>query len=155
MDYKTVFEVTEKGFHFIFMIPILLFFFGIVGCWAVFKNKGTIAQKIFMIFYTGFALLMVSILPLAIMERMEINDMYRKKEYKVVEGVIENFIPINGGESFTVNSIFFKYSDNIIQYAYHTTASYGGVLTSNGQQVRLSYITVYKENRILKIELKE
>jgi hypothetical protein len=77
---------------------------------------------------------------------------FENKEYKVVEGEIENFHPMPyGGRD--VNGVYFEYSDFMLMYGFSNTSSHGGPLKNNGQYVRL-YITVDDENRILKTELR-
>lgn len=165
MDYKTVFEITEKGLEMFFFMPLLFVFVGIGISWFNIKfNKSTSPKKKFTIvfgfIFSGFALLMVLLtLPSTISTRTKTNRIFENKEYQVVEGVIDNFHPMpqsgHDMESFTVNGVYFKYSDYVIHYGFNNTASHGGPLKSNGQQVRLSYITIDNENRILKIELKQ
>ena len=165
MDYKTVFEVTDKGFEMITLMPLLFVVIGIGISWFNIKyNKSTSSKRTFTIvfgfIFSGFALLMLLLtLPSEITNRNRTQRIFENKEYKVVEGKIENFHPMpysgHDHESFTVNGVHFEYSDYYIFYGFNNTASHGGPLKGNGQEVRLSYITVDGENRILKIELKQ
>ena len=64
MDYKTVFEITDKGFEIITLMPLL---FGIIGVgisWFNIKyNKSTSPKRMFTIvfgfIFSGFALIML------------------------------------------------------------------------------------------------
>lgn len=164
MDYKTVFEITEKGLDMFFFMPILFVLIGIGISWFNIKyNKSTSSKKQFTIVFgfvfSGFALLfMLATLPSELLTRKETKKIFEKKEYKVVEGQIENFNPMphsgHAMESFTVNGVYFEYSDFVVHYGFNNTASHGGPIKRNGQQVRLSYISRNEDNRILKIALK-
>lgn len=74
-----------------------------------------------------------------ITERITSSDVY------VVEGYVENFHPMPAGghdvEHFEINGVYFEYSDFTISNAYHKTLHYGGVITHNGQYLRIKYIT--------------
>lgn len=164
MDYKTVFEITDKGFETMKLMPLLFVIIGIGISWFNIKyNKSTSPKKKFTIvfgfIFSGFALIMSLLtIPSEISNRRKTNSIYENKEYEIVEGKIENFVPMpysgHSHESFAVNGVHFEYSDYYIFYGFNNTASHGGPLKEDGQQVRLSYITVHGENRILKIELK-
>ena len=69
---------------------------------------------------------------------------YKKGEYMVVEGYVENFIPMpyEGGpnESFELNGVKFSYSDYEAQYGYNNSKSHGGVITGNGQHLKIGYV---------------
>ena len=165
MDYKTVFEVTEKGFNMTNLMPLLFVIVGLgISFFNIKYNKSTSSKKKFTIVF-GFIFsgigLVISLLtiPSSIASQQRTKEIFENKEYKTVEGEIENFNPMPYGghavESFTVNGVYFEYSDYILWDAFNNTASHGGPIKNNGQLVRLSYITVDEENRILKIELKQ
>jgi hypothetical protein len=165
MDYKTVFEITNKGFDLILLLPVLFILIGLsISLFNIKYNKSKSPTKkftiIFGFIFSGFALLMsLAIIPNKLSTWYKTNKIFENKEYQVVEGVIENFHPMPEGghdiESFTVNGVKFAYSDYELIYGFNNAASHGGPLKENGQQVRLSYITIKGENRILKIELKQ
>ena len=165
MDYTTVFEVTDKGFDMLTLTPLIFLIVGLGISWFNIKyNKSTSPKKRFTIvfgfIFSGFALIILLLtVPSSLANQQKTKMIFENKEYKVVEGKIENFhaMPYSGHdvESFTVNGVYFEYSDYMLVYGFNKTASHGGPLKSNGQQVRLSYITVGEENRILKVELKQ
>lgn len=76
--------------------------------------------------------------------------------YQVVEGEVENYKleEINGQcfESFSIENVFFQYSDNVIIRGYHTTACTGGVINKNGIELVITYVVISNENRIVKIQ---
>ncbi len=165
MDYKTVFEVTDKGLDTISWIPLLFVAIGVGVSWFNFKyNKSKSPKRkfaiVFGLFISGFACVMLLLtLPSSLADRNKTQKIFENKAYRVVEGAIEDFNPMppsgHAVESFTVNGVYFEYSDFMSVYGFNNTASHGGPLKRNGQQVRLSYITVNGVNRILKIELKD
>ena len=69
---------------------------------------------------------------------------YKKGEYKTVEGYVENFVPMpyegHAHESFEINGVKFSYSDNSIQPAYNKTKPRGGVISGNGQHLKIHYV---------------
>ena len=165
MGYKTVFEVTDKGFDMITLMPLLFVVIGVGISWFNIKyNKSKSPKRKFTIvfgfIFSGFALLMLLLtVPSSLANRNRTQKIFENQEYQVVEGKIEDFHPMphsgHDVESFTVNGVYFEYSDYMLVYGFNNTASHGGPIKRNGQQVRLSYITVNGDNRILKIELRE
>ena len=69
---------------------------------------------------------------------------YRSGQYEVVEGYVENFDPLSknekGSESFEINGVQFTYSDTKVITGYHNTNKNGGVITGNGQYLKIGYI---------------
>jgi len=165
MDYVTVFEVTDKGFEMITLIPLLFVVIGIGISWFNIKFNKSKSRKrentiLFGFVFCGFSFIILMLtLPSSLAHRIRVQKKFENKEYQVVEGEIENFhpMPISGHdvESFMVNGIYFEYSDYRLVYGFNNTSSHDGPLKSNGQKVRLSYISLENENIILKIELKK
>lgn len=165
MDYTLVFDVTEKGLDYFFFMPLLFIFVGLgVSFFNIKFNLSTSPKKKFAIvfgfIFSGFALIMsLAIIPSELSTRAKTKKILENKEYKIVEGEIENFNPMphsgHAMESFTVKDVYFEYSDYVIQYGFNQTASHGGPIQRNGQWVRLSYITAEGDNIILRIERKK
>lgn len=165
MNYRTVFEVTDKGFELITLMPLLFIVIGIGISWFNIKyNKSESIKKKFTIVFgfiiSGFAFfLLMLIVPSSLADRSKTRRIFKNKDHEVIEGKIENFHPMpysgHDVESFTVNGVYFEYSDYILSYGFNQTSSHNGPLRENGQEVRLSYISEDGENRILKIEVKE
>jgi len=69
---------------------------------------------------------------------------YKNGEYQIVEGYVENFdpMPSDGGkvESFDINGVHFSYSDYTVMTGYHNAKSKGGVITGDGQYLKIGYI---------------
>ena len=82
---------------------------------------------------------------------------YHRGEYQIAEGYVEKFHPMpwsgHDTERFTVDGVEFKYSDYMGQFGYHNARSLGGVITGNGQHLRIGY-TQYRRlgNVIVYIE---
>ena len=73
-----------------------------------------------------------------------------------VEGFTENFhaMPVEGHdtERFEINGVLFEYSNFELVNGYNLPAVYGGVITGNGQYLKIKYITDDSgENMILYI----
>ncbi|PIQ35081.1 MAG: hypothetical protein COW63_02050 [Bacteroidetes bacterium CG18_big_fil_WC_8_21_14_2_50_41_14] len=146
-------------------MPILFILIGLgISIFTLKYNKSKSFKKtyaiVFGFIFSGFALLFTLFTaPSAIKEYYETRDIYNNGEYKTIEGKIENFdpMPYSGHmhESFTLNGVSLDYSDfDESYYGFNNTASHGGPIKRNGQQVRLSYITHEDRNVILKVELK-
>lgn len=72
---------------------------------------------------------------------------YRRGEYRTVEGYVEDFHPMpetgHDTESFTLGGVEFAYSDYQSQFGYHNARSLGGVITGDGQHLKIGYTQVY------------
>jgi len=77
-------------------------------------------------------------------------------EHELLEGLVENFEPARRGantdESFTVNGVYFSYSDYSISPAFKVSRSQGGPIRE-GLSVRISYVPRDQNNAILKLEI--
>ena len=73
-----------------------------------------------------------------------VTDAYKSGQYQIVEGYVENFDPMppegHKVESFDINGVHFSYSDNKTMTGYHNAKCNGGVITGNGQYLRIGYI---------------
>ena len=69
---------------------------------------------------------------------------YKQGNYEIVEGYVENFTPVyrpgHNFESFDINGVSFSYSEHNIQPGYSNTISHGGVITGNGQHLKIGYV---------------
>ncbi|MCH5262868.1 MAG: hypothetical protein J1F42_08140 [Lachnospiraceae bacterium] len=74
----------------------------------------------------------------------KIVRVYKQGNYQIVEGYVENYDPMPYGghkeESFNINGISFSYSDFSVQPGYHNAKSHGGVITGNGQHLKIGYV---------------
>lgn len=71
---------------------------------------------------------------------------YRKGDYQIVEGYVENFHPMppqgHDTEHFEIGGLRFEYSDATVMQGYHTSRVNGGVITGDGQHLRIGYIVM-------------
>ena len=69
---------------------------------------------------------------------------YKKGNYEIIEGYVENFDPMpptgHKFESFNIVGVPFFYSDSNIQPGYNNARCRGGVITGNGQHLRIGYV---------------
>lgn len=69
---------------------------------------------------------------------------YQRGEYQTVEGYVENFDPMpyegHMDESFEINGVKFAYSDYSTQPGYNNAKSHGGVITGDGQHLKIGYV---------------
>ena len=88
-------------------------------------------------------------------EYLKYRRAINEDKYQEEEGIVENFNPMmpskgNKDESFTVNGVLFKYSDNIASAGFNNSKYYGGPIDS-GKYVRIRYY----EGKILQLWIKE
>ena len=91
-----------------------------------------------------------------IAEYNEYKTMLESDCVSVVEGYVENYNPLpadgKGAENFEINGVYFAYSNADGRNGYTAIAKYGGVITMNGQHLRIKYVTNEEgENIILYI----
>jgi len=79
---------------------------------------------------------------------------YKNGAYETVEGTVENFKPYVRGEdeSFEIEGVRFAYNDYDLQPGYNTVREKGGVITGNGQRLRVNYVPYGEDNLIMRIE---
>lgn len=160
--FQTVFDSTQNGYKAWAPIAIPLSLTGI-GALLVFAPNlmqkilpGGVqgkARKVFSWFYFCFTFLFTTTdLISAAKEYYSIKHSFATGEYKVVEGVVTNFVPMpysgHALESLKVNGVPFSYSDNELTWGFNNTALHGGPI-HEGIYVRISYIG----NIIIKLEL--
>lgn len=92
----------------------------------------------------------------AVRDYQQVVVAYREGQYKTVVGEVKNFTTTTpegkGDETFNINGVHFSYSDNIIQQGYHTSKTFGGVVTGEGQQLKIGFVEKNGENIIVYIE---
>lgn len=119
---------------------------------SFFKIAGFIVAPI------GIGIFLLSTIGMVI-EHKEYKERLANNDVFVVEGYVENFHPMpyegHDTEHFEINGVHFEYSDYTISNGYHKSASHGGVITQNGQYLKVKYVVEefeeYNENIILYI----
>jgi hypothetical protein len=90
-----------------------------------------------------------------------INNKFGKEglfenDYMVITGKVENYElrKINGQcfESFSINNVYFSYSDFVNDIGYNLTACNGGLITKDGLELVITYLAIEDENKIIKIQ---
>ena len=66
-------------------------------------------------------------------------NLYKSGDYEVVEGYVENF-DTGTYENFDINGIHFSYYNSRITQGYHTTKSNDGVISGDGQHLKIGYV---------------
>lgn len=73
-----------------------------------------------------------------------VTDAYENGDYQTVEGYVENFHPMppegHDTESFDIDGVHFSYSDARVITGYHNAKVNGGVITGDGQHLKIGYI---------------
>jgi hypothetical protein len=143
--------------HLIMFIFILIAVF----CLIVRRRTKYPLSKILLIFGIVTNIICFTISGLSIlfnlMTKSTVEEVVKRKKYKMVEGVISNFIPSSPGahfdESFVIDSVKFNYRDNSYKYGFKKTSGSGGPINDNGDSVKIIYIEqMIGENRIIYIE---
>ena len=69
---------------------------------------------------------------------------YKRGDYQIVEGYVENFDPMpysgHEHETFEIGGVKFSYSDYDHQPGYNNARSHGGVISGNGQHLKIGYV---------------
>ena len=137
-------------------IPLLvpLFFFASLIVFLVFVKKkrekptsrgARIGIKVGMIVSGIMALQMLLVTALLTVDRVCMYQAtigaYQRGEYQTVEGYVTEFGPGRARtyETFTIDGVCFEYSDYVVQFGYHNVKSLGGVITGDGQHLKIGY----------------
>ena len=107
------------------------------------------------------ALLLAGVMTLVIPEQARlyrsIVGAYERGDYQIAEGFVADFHPMpkegHDTERFTLSGAAFEYSDYSVQFGYHTSRAHGGIITGNGQHLRIGYVEDQRlGNVIVRIE---
>ena len=164
MNYTTVYEVVNEELDSSLFIPLIFMVVGFGISYVTYKffAKGSLRSYVigFGILFGLFALVFsIVTIPSNLIDYNKTMKAYEKGNYKTEIGKIESFEPMPFGghqqEKFTLNGIEFDYSDfSLYYYGFHNSASHGGPIKENGQEVKIGYITSESgKNVIWKIEL--
>ena len=141
-----------------FLIPFIVgFSFFFIWKWYPAKNRG-VSEKgarghvAYMVWkYIGWivgaftVILGVFCLSAHIIDFQDKKALWESGNVYTVEGYTENYhaMPSEGHdkEHFEINGILFEYSNFEITNGYSQTAAYGGVITKDGQHLKIKYVT--------------
>ena len=80
-----------------------------------------------------------------VFEYKNYKEILKADEMFVVEGYVENYHPMpyegHDTEHFEIEGVYFEYSDYTVMNGYNISASHGGVVTHNGQYLKIKYVT--------------
>ncbi len=163
-----IYDFKEQPNLGVFMSSLPLLLFSLFGLFVFYKNKKDLSQNIknskigmaiglflsvffgifFTVYFTG-----------NLAYYFEFVKIYDNKKYKIVEGRVSNYHPMQKGghgdrESFNVNGIDFKFSDFDYTFGYNNATSKGGAIKEN-LFVRIYYFNNSDEdgNVILRLEV--
>jgi hypothetical protein len=155
IHYRVVFEINQKGYDWRFpAVGVLFLIAGAILVWmgrrqklARFRNTGYV--------FVGFASLWtLLVFSTTFRDYLALQRAYRKGQYSVVEGRVEDFRPMpydgHQEECFSVEHVTFCYSDFEPTGGFNNTASHGGPLRP-GLPIRVAYV----DNHILRLEVEE
>lgn len=158
MDYVTVFEIDKyfvSSIHIIMILACIL----IAGyIFYAFKNKydSSIIDRVMLgIVFLGFVIITSYSVITSNVESVKLSEYLQNQTCSIVEGEVSSFhTPTwlgHDSESFYVDDIFFEYS-NSVEVGYSQTKAAGGCVVGNGQNLRISYVSMGGVNVILRIE---
>ena len=146
MEPRVLYEATFQ-FQIIWLLILILpiaFAFGYFWIKEHAQASGKKVYKIIPVVGIVFSLVTIClVVPNQIKMYQATVGAYQRGEYQTVEGYVENFHPMpaegHDQESFMINGVRFEYSDYTVQFGYHNAKSHGGVITGNGQHLRIGY----------------
>ena len=156
MNYVTVYEIINDSMNPYLIIPffitalvfIILIFSLIKG--KTFKlNSGQIVGIVFFLLLCCLSIYNV----FKIKQYQEVLDDYNNEDYMIVEGIVEEFDGLSEDkqqETFKVNGVEFAVPNNI---GYKLTSLQDSHIKTNGQKVRIGYITIDEINYIVKLDI--
>ena len=125
-----------------------------------FKKSKFFLDKSAVVFIIIFSSIMIVMSIEVIFENIYVANLWIKKEYKIVNGEVENFEAgtSNGrySEKFSIGNVYFEYSTGDNRIGYEKVRAKGGVITGNNQKLLIYYVYIpfglSKGNRIIYIE---
>lgn len=163
MNYSTAYSLPDNRFTKLYIFPFPFFaFFATLFIVSIFCNLFSTTMKISL----GFVTIMFLWLSLLILFQMLADEKYiftpfRNNSCEVVEGMVSDFSPksrINRNEFFYVSGLKFAVPNSSSKIGYSTLKINGGVITENGQNVRITYVynkMLGNDAVIVKIEIEE
>ncbi len=131
---------------------LLILAFLVIMPYAIVKNMKAFQQKKSFDSITGLVFSIIGTLVILIVVALVLPDQikmyentvgaFKRGDYDVVEGYVENFHPMpkegHDTESFYIDGVQFKYGYTV-SFGYHKAKVDGGVITENGQHLRIGY----------------
>lgn len=148
---NVLYEVTyrlDRGMLIPFIVAAGFLFFFVREIKAIRCEKTAKGHRVNLcIFFIGLALGFV----VCVIEIVSQIDMYQNivaayhnGQYATVEGYVEDFVPMpaegHAHETFQINGVAFDYSDNTALQGYNKPKVHGGVISGDGQHLKIRYI---------------
>lgn len=158
MKYEIVFTVLNSAFRY-WYFPLFGFpFLAVTILLLRYNQKKTIYKTIG---FFGLCITLIYILSTSYLlyyKAYIFQEVLKNKKYKITEGKVENFESMPKGghkdESFSVNGLFFRYSDFGPTPAFNNTQIHGGPI-KEGLFVRIYYVIFQEERKIIQLEVKK
>lgn len=156
MNYHVIFDASQSNSEIaIFWLgPLAAIIPGLIG-WSLFRSsdpKEAAKGKFFLLIaFLGFCFSLVLLVG-KYNEHFQSKNALRTGDYQIVEGTVENFVPMPPGghstESFEVNKIPFRYGNGRGSVVFNSEWNRGYI--HNGVQARIAY----KGENILRVEVR-
>ena len=156
MEYTVLFEIDSFSLSIIHIILIFIsIFFALYVGYSFKKRKPIIEKVLSIIVFAVFSVVSIYTITTSNIVAMEMSSILKNQECFVVEGDVTSFhTPTALGhdvESFYIDDVYFEYS-NSDEVGYSKTKAFGGCINGEGQNLRISYVSVEGRNIILRIE---
>ncbi|MBR5272876.1 MAG: hypothetical protein IKU25_05715 [Clostridia bacterium] len=119
-------------------------------------NKRKMITRLCIIAFCAVLVFTIVVVVAQVRTYQKIVGAYKSGEYEIVEGYVENFEPMpdnkRGMESFEINGVDFEYSHREATMGYNTPLNKGGVITGDGQHLKIGYVCDDDEKIIVYIE---
>jgi hypothetical protein len=157
MNYKLVYE-SSYDINYIYLVVGSILLLSAIYFFKKIDNKLFRISAFFIIFFIALSLYS------EYNNKIKIDEIMKLTTYKVIEGKVENLktMPLSGHkpESFKVKDIYFEIlytgdypKDKTIYYT--LTKNRNGPIQFNGQEVKIYYVTINGENKIIKMWIKK
>ena len=159
----------EFNFNYFNLLWLLIPF--ILGVAFVFNRKLVSGGKgipriisiIFSVVGVAVFILGISIMSSYMHDYNTYKELLETNQVEIVEGEIEKFHAQSkeghDTEHFEINGVYFEYSNFVVSNGYNKPKCYGGVISGNGQKLRIKYVQEESDgetyNTILYIEQPE
>ena len=162
MKCKILYDFNNSGelFNDIFSSIIIFLLFVLIAFISIKLSKDSLKKVLNIFFILIFLYFTITLIYSSFNENNKLKKIYTSKEYKIIEGKIQNFKTekVKAGyyiDSFEVNGVRFLYDSVTIFKGYHKT-KYEGSLLKNELYVKIKYIPIdkrYIKNLILYLEV--
>ena len=145
-----VFETSLISFIGVIFSLIALFFLFRSYQYIFGSKKNSRKMEVYGSLFLGMGFLIPTIQTL--FDYYQVQQAINSKLVKEINGITENFThEVSFKDSFTVNGVMFEYIKGASPVFYNKIVGTGSAIRGNGQQVKIDYIVVKGENKIIKL----